>query len=217
MLIKKELIFMGFFRVGMSYTFVRLARKNYKLMMTCKEQLEVHREVVADINVYNEKMERMYERSKIEFKLDEYVLNTIIFSALSVEAYIYDYAARNLTDSFVKEHLDKLDIVSKWIIIPRLITGKTISKGEKAYCLLKNLISVRNSIVHNKSVNVSSKNQIEVYENINKKEIKYLKTASDVLNTLDALAEKIEEFDPNEHAKIWFNYKGKNNGEFDDI
>ena len=63
---------------------------------------------------------------------DNHCLIAIVFAALAVEAYMYDYAARNLGEQFVASHLDRLDVVSKWVIIPRLVTGKGFPKGERA-------------------------------------------------------------------------------------
>lgn len=58
-------------------------------------------------------------------------LIVIVFSTMAVEAYIYDYAARHLGDAFVKDHLDKLDTLSKWIVVPKLITGRELSRQQK--------------------------------------------------------------------------------------
>ena len=54
----------------------------------------------------------------LEDELAKASLIVIVFSAMVLESYIYDYASRHLTDAFVKDHLDKLDTLSKWIIVP---------------------------------------------------------------------------------------------------
>ncbi len=43
----------------------------------------------------------------IQEEIQENYLSTIIFSSLAIEAYIFDYAARNLGDSFVSVYIDK--------------------------------------------------------------------------------------------------------------
>jgi hypothetical protein len=87
----------------------------------------------------------------LETERDQCCIIAIVFSAMYFEAFIYDYAASCLGDNYVKEHLDKLDFISKWLVIPKLITGKELSKKKQAYQTLKRLHKDRNSLVHLKS------------------------------------------------------------------
>lgn len=52
---------------------------------------------------------------------------------------------------FVDSHLDKLDALSKWVVIPKIVTGKDFPKDGRAFDLLKQLIANRNYIVHSKA------------------------------------------------------------------
>ena len=67
------------------------------------------------------------------------------------EAAIYDYAAWQLGDKYAKDHLEKLDVVSKWIVIPKLVCQKEIRKDKAPFGSFKQLISARNLLVHHKS------------------------------------------------------------------
>jgi hypothetical protein len=78
-------------------------------------------------------------------------LITICFSAMCLEAFIYDYAARNISDSYAHRYLDKLDVVSKWVVIPQLATGKEFPTSSHAFGLLRFLVTTRNQLVHFKS------------------------------------------------------------------
>jgi hypothetical protein len=78
-------------------------------------------------------------------------LISITFSALCVEAYINHYAIENLSKNYFKNYLDKLNTISKWIIIPRIITGKQIEVGSIAIQNLKTLITLRHKLVHFKT------------------------------------------------------------------
>lgn len=78
-------------------------------------------------------------------------LQAIVFSAMCFESAIYDYAADHLGDSYVQEHFDKLDILSKWVVVPRLVVGYEIQKDRAPYGALKSLIAARNRLVHSKS------------------------------------------------------------------
>ncbi|MBL9199959.1 MAG: hypothetical protein JNL39_05595 [Opitutaceae bacterium] len=78
-------------------------------------------------------------------------ISCVVFCALSLEAQIYDFAARYLGDGYVAQHLDKLDLVSKWLVIPLLVTGREIDKSGAAYGQLKVVVKARNGLVHYKS------------------------------------------------------------------
>lgn len=78
-------------------------------------------------------------------------ITSILFCTMTLEAYINNYGATNLSRSYFDNYLDKLDLKSKWIIIPRLVTGKQIKTESKAFNYLMNLISLRNKLVHTKS------------------------------------------------------------------
>jgi hypothetical protein len=75
----------------------------------------------------------------------------ITFAAMCLEAFFHDYAASNLGDSFTGEHLDKLDLPSKLLIVPRLVSGKEINKSSRVFEKVKRLTKDRNYLVHFKS------------------------------------------------------------------
>jgi len=87
----------------------------------------------------------------IEVQLEEAYLKTIIFSALAVEAFIYDVAATVLTDKFVRAHLDKLSVIDKYVVVPMLIGNVDVDKSREWFHLLSKLIHQRNELVHSKS------------------------------------------------------------------
>lgn len=78
-------------------------------------------------------------------------IQTIVFGAMCFEAAIYDFASIHLGDSYVREHLDKLDLLSKWVVILRFVAGYELEKGQAPYASLKRLIIARNNLVHIKS------------------------------------------------------------------
>lgn len=78
-------------------------------------------------------------------------LQTIVFSGMCFESAIYEYAADHLGDVYVKDHLDKLDVLSKWVIVMRLVAGYEFQKDRAPYGALKGLVSARNKLVHSKS------------------------------------------------------------------
>lgn len=78
-------------------------------------------------------------------------LKAVVFAGLAVEAAIYEIAAAHLTDKFTQDHLERIDVVTKWALVPRLICGKPLDSGGPAMNTLRELIQVRNLLVHHKS------------------------------------------------------------------
>ena len=88
----------------------------------------------------------------------EYGSQTIVFSAMTMESLINDFAAVSLGDSFFINHLDKLDILSKYVVITQLASQKRFPKEGQAFEHLKFLFSIRNNLIHPKSKPVPFKN-----------------------------------------------------------
>ena len=83
-------------------------------------------------------------------------ITSILFCTMTLEAFINNYGATKLTKSYFDNYLDKLELKSKWIVIPKLVTGRQINTDTKAYNYLTNLISLRNKLVHTKLLGDSS-------------------------------------------------------------
>lgn len=145
-------------------------------------------------------IERRIQIQLLEKDLAVASLIVIVFSAMAIEAYIYDYAARHLGDAFVKDHLDKLDTLSKWVVIPKLITGREMSRHEGWHGLLRKLITARNSIIHYKSSEppVSIPDLVKYLEKRRENSKILLESARQAITLLDTLADKITEIDPEE-------------------
>lgn len=132
-------------RIGVAdSTFISIAIKNHKNYIENKKKLEF----ASDVPKYPNSDS---EYSRLENELYENYACIIVFAAMFMESYIYDYAARNLGDSYVTNHLSKLVTISKWIIIPKIITNKEIDKTRNSFETFKRLIGLRNKIVHWKS------------------------------------------------------------------
>jgi hypothetical protein len=78
-------------------------------------------------------------------------IQTIVFAAMCLESGIYDYAAEGMGDRFTRAYLDKIDLKTKWLIIPHLVCGQMMRRDGAAFQALDSLISVRNELVHSKS------------------------------------------------------------------
>lgn len=78
-------------------------------------------------------------------------VQAVVASAMCFEAAIYDLAARCLGDRYVRENLERLSVVAKWVVIPRLVCGIEISKDRLPFKTFKRVVAERNRLVHWKS------------------------------------------------------------------
>lgn len=80
----------------------------------------------------------------------------VVFSAMTLEAFVNDYLAVCLSDDFFYSNLDKLNIKQKIEVIYNIIWEIEFDKSEKLYNCIHNLIKERNEFVHSKSENFNS-------------------------------------------------------------
>ena len=76
---------------------------------------------------------------------------SVVFSALTLEAFINNYGLEHFSRNYFDKHLDKLPAVSKWIVIPKLAIGKEIDSDSRSYEQLKRLFKRRDRLVHYKT------------------------------------------------------------------
>lgn len=138
--------------------------------MNMKDELEVelnnhHTFFAIAIRHYRQIEKLVKQRDEFKVKTDrdvDYVaaLNasiqrdamvTTIFCALTLEAFINSYGINSFSKSYFDNHLDKLNPVSKWLIIPKLVTGRQIGQDGQGYKLLRDVFKLRDKLVHYKS------------------------------------------------------------------
>lgn len=74
----------------------------------------------------------------------------IIFAAVTAESFIYSFAVKTWSRSYVERHLERLGLVSKWVLIPRLAKSIELPSESQAFKLLDRLVKNRNAVVHAK-------------------------------------------------------------------
>ena len=79
------------------------------------------------------------------------IIRTVVFSAMTLEAFFNDYAAACLGDSEFYGSFDQLSPISKFELIAKFILEAQIDKSKSYYSQLKKLIARRNLYIHNKS------------------------------------------------------------------
>jgi hypothetical protein len=188
--------------------FTEIARKQWlsakENMEKLPELYEKHSQLTGDdANGFE-----YLEIDPIEIEIGSSCITIIVMCALAAEGYIYDYAARNLSDSYA-DVIDKLDAVGKWVVIPQLVTGQKFPKDGKAYQLLKQLVSDRNYLAHPKSAPSFVYNEKKNDWDVSGKALRMhefstslLDKAQSALSALDELALVMEKLDPNEFASF---------------
>ena len=121
-------------------------------------------------------------------RIGRIALIVVVFCAMSLEAYINHYAISHLSKNYLKTYLDKLDLLSKWIVIPRITTGTQLDAGSRPLQDLSWLITLRNKLVHYKSRKVSIeeiKDTDFLWENDAKRAIETVKNLAQELKKID--------------------------------
>ncbi|SRR6266487_1315161 len=75
----------------------------------------------------------------------------VVFAVTALEHAIYRYALRRLSHEFFVKHLDRLSLLAKWLVIPKLVTGKALEESDSAMSSLRELIATRNDLVYAKA------------------------------------------------------------------
>ena len=121
-------------------------------------------------------------------------ITSVVFGALCLESFIYDYATSVFSTTYVNNYLDGLNLKAKWVIIPKLVTGKVFPTDSYAFQQLGNLSQERNKLVHHKSKPMEPASEFtkRVREEI--KSGKYLTNKnSDSLNPYQVVVEVLTE------------------------
>lgn len=141
-----------------------------------------------------------WELSTLSDKIQASAVSTIVFAGMTVEAYIYDYSARYLGRTFTDDHVDKMSLESRWVVVPKLITGRDFPKGTQGFELLKKLIRSRNRLIHYKSRQIRISDLTS--EAIAARDDELRQDASAAVQAFHLLAADIEELHPDEIAKF---------------
>ena len=181
-------------------TFLSVVKENHRKTAMLDTQLKKLEREYTGAKDDDHYIEFWKKTQTVEDKLISASFIVIVFSAITLEAYIYDYAARYLTDSFVKDHLDKLDTFSKWVVVPALITGRELPPHPNWQGPLRQLIKTRNSIIHHKSAEFPppSLDTKRYFKKLKSNSAILLQTAEQSPRLLRMLADKIKEVHPEE-------------------
>jgi hypothetical protein len=181
-----------------------IVRENAQKMASVEVQIIALKNQISKTNDVDAPPDLISELIALEDNLAKHASIVIVFSAIAIESYFYDYAARHLSDNFVQNYLDKLDMIGKLVVIPRLITGKELPRNKKWFSLAKNIVKARNLIVHSKSSDFPTATTEGVQQHLKKIESidnLYLQSAREAIELLDILVVELSTLNPDE--AIW--------------
>jgi hypothetical protein len=130
----------------------------YPFYQVCVENAFLAKEAERDLKVLMRETatremtkKEMKQSSLLQYELETSKLIAVVFGVMALENFIYLYASDALRHDFCNKYLDKLDLVSKWIVFPKLVTSKEIDPYSEAINQLHELVKVRNRLVHAKA------------------------------------------------------------------
>jgi hypothetical protein len=142
--------------------------------------------------------EETSEYRDLESEADECSAVVIVFAAMCLEAFIYDYGAVHTSDSFMDKYVDKLPPVAKWVVVPKIVTGVDFPRETQAFELMGKLMKARNDMVHFKSFGVPFGDEKKMRELINKPP---LISAQDAYKTVSLVMTELRKIDP-EYGRV---------------
>ncbi len=130
--------------------YLEICRREYRLY---RDTYDYASELKSSASQGEEDVDGEWGEALLSYR--ESGLITIVFAAMSLEALINRYAAVRTSATYFRKYLDKLDVVSKWLLIPKLVTGKSIETDSQPFEQLRRLFRYRNRVVHYKAVSIA--------------------------------------------------------------
>lgn len=159
-----------------------------RIALNCKDsymRCEKNLNACNSISMGDDGIQFGYE---LHTKMYEYSVQALIFSALTVEAFANDFLVTNLGKKEF-EMLDKLEVKGKILVGTKLVTQKEFPMDKEAYGKLHKLITLRNKLVHAKSVNIDS-DASKIYFRIEKQDME------DAISTYELIIREIDSLKP---------------------
>jgi hypothetical protein len=111
-------------------SYYRLALENWRRIQDLKAEHDAIEQTLADKKSISD--DDAIQLAAKNDAIGELALVVVIFCAFTLEAYINHYSINRLSRNYHTKYLDKLDVVAKWVVIPRLVTGKDLGPGSRA-------------------------------------------------------------------------------------
>jgi hypothetical protein len=84
-----------------------------------------------------------------ELQMQRQAIVAIVILVQALEAFINVQASKRLS-SAITESVDRLSVVSKWLVVTKTVTGTEWDKGQPPFQDFQSLVKTRNDLVHYK-------------------------------------------------------------------
>ncbi len=187
------------------YHLLQIASESKKNFQLVKKELIRLKYKGSD---YCEGVELFREEEEIK-ELEEILLKETIkvltFLPAYLESYFFELSAITLGQQYTERYIEKLDLISKIVIVPKLAFGKELNRSAHYWGEIKNLVKWRNKTIHNKT-----KDANQLFELVRQgKEILEPKPLHEefkidsFFNSIEKLFEELDKIDPEGfHLKI---------------
>ncbi|HJT75713.1 MAG TPA: hypothetical protein VJ739_00775 [Gemmataceae bacterium] len=173
-----------------------IAKAHFKLFTACNKNAEKLR---GSPDHTQENCPVCHQMDELSSEALQHGIVTITFSAFALEAHINEYGSRRLSATYFERFIDKLDTISKWMVIPRLVCGKEISRDSQPFQYLVELFRLRNKIVHPKAKDVDLTELAGDKEPFGIREHNLLfEFVPDAIRALESLADEARRLDPSD-------------------
>ena len=195
-------------------------RFNFLAGMYCEMAMEAYDTVAKQYDILLKK-DSWVDSIADQEKFEKAMISCVVFSAMSIEAYLNDYAASCLGDSEFYKYFDKLSITGKLELITKFILQAPLDKSRETYRNIKMLVQDRNAFVHSKSTSCEypkyTKEELEARNeyweeniaNIEEPQMdlesisKSLEKAENALKAIHGIAVHFDKNDTNAHAEVF--------------
>jgi hypothetical protein len=185
-----------FARWDSTWLFANVARQHFDLFQAKQQEAEKIRLTISQSG--DDRIALEHIADVCEDGAFECGLAVILFAAIAIEAHINEYGSRRLGESCFKRHIDKLGTVSKWVLVPRLITGREVPRDCHAFQLLVDLFRWRNQLVHPKAKDIIFKDFVGDVEKRLDDRSKLFAFAPQAIKALEELAKAAQMLHPDD-------------------
>jgi hypothetical protein len=139
--------------------FSRTAREAYARMLHIRKQIPSPEEISWPESNSEAARSLMKSLSDLDQQAEREAFVVVVFAAFALESLINAWAVRDLSPRW-GDLLDKLSLVAKWVVVPRLAADVEIDSAGQLFEKLRTLVRERNKIAHPKTEILKSVEQL---------------------------------------------------------